>query len=147
MNRKAQAPQPVGKLCQHFLLAAEEMSYAGDIEHEIAIRRRIGENRDDGAGIGMPIGEIGENRFEIVPVDFPHQEIRNNGAGIGQALLEPQPAPRGFLIKRHDAEATLDPFPEHQRPWGRGEFGISSLETVCRPARQAEHEVAAAGPQ
>jgi hypothetical protein len=57
------------------------MGHASDIERQVAIRGEVGQDRDDGAGVGMPVGEIGKDIGEIFVVDLAGDEIGERWPG------------------------------------------------------------------
>ncbi len=115
------------------------MADPGNVEHQIAIGRKIGEHRDQGTGIGMPVGKIGKAGFEQCRIVFAHNQPGHHGPGIGQVLAMPQPQGHGFGIESREAQPALDPLIEHQ---GRFERRITPFEIVGRPMRQVEHQKA-----
>ncbi len=58
---------------EHSRFATENMADPGDIEHKIAIGDDVGQHRNE-AGIGVPIGKIGEYTSKKCMIDLTHHE-------------------------------------------------------------------------
>ena len=86
-----------------------------DSEDEVPEGALVLEDRDDGGGIGVPVGEIGEHIFGEAAVDLTGFECGADGTGIGKTLADEQPVAAREVIDRDDPHRTLLLFPKDER--------------------------------
>lgn len=85
-------------------LAAEEMSAAGDIEHQAG--RRI--ERDQRGVAVAPIGDRRQQALVCLGIGLGDGKPRMARAGIGQRQSDGEAKARGGIIQRGDAQRALD---------------------------------------
>ncbi len=117
------------------------MAHPSDVEAEIALRHVVVEHGDEGAGIGMPVGELAEEMLDMRSVDLAGFELGHLGFGVGEILSGRKPAPGGERIDGDDAHRRVLLLPKDQR---LNELRLSPLETIGSPAGQAQDEMAPA---
>ena len=119
---EAERAQPAGQPLQHRLLAAEEVGGAGDVEAEVAVGGVVRQHADEGAGVGVPAGELGEDVAQVIVVDLADVEAGKLGAGVGEVLPDPQAGVEGGGVDGGEPHGVFLTLPQDD---GANKVGLS----------------------